>query len=60
MTENQGHMAAVTPEDGGYLVTCPHGCRLGTSAHAPDEDMAARRVRLHELATRPLVPYVTE
>lgn len=35
----------------GYLVQCPHGCNLGTSAHAPDRAAAERRVELHELAT---------
>jgi hypothetical protein len=51
---NAPHTATVTPEGAGYLVTCPHGCNLGTSAHAPDEHAAAARVQLHKTATTPL------
>jgi hypothetical protein len=46
------HVATYAPEDGaGYLVTCPEGCKLGTSEHQADEAGARRRVRLHERAT---------
>lgn len=48
------HTANVTPEGTGYLVTCPHGCNLGTSAHAADQTAADRRVRLHRTATTTL------
>ena len=51
-----GHEADVTPQEGGgFLVTCPAGCNLGTSALARTEDEAAGRVRLHMISTRPLV-----
>lgn len=50
-----GYLLAA-PEQG-YLVTCPHGCNLGTSAHAPDLEAAKSRVDLHRLATGPLKPY---
>jgi hypothetical protein len=46
-----GHLAAYAPEGDGYLVACPSGCHLGTSAHAADEPAAQRRVRLHLLAS---------
>lgn len=44
-----GYLLAAPPE--GYLVTCPHGCNLGTTAHAPDLDAARRRVQMHRDAT---------
>lgn len=51
------HNATITPEDGGgLLVTCPEGCKLGTSAHQPDQLSAERRAELHRLATAPLTP----
>jgi hypothetical protein len=50
-----GHQADVIPQEGGgYLVTCPAGCNLGTSALARTEDEAGRRVRLHMISTKPL------
>jgi hypothetical protein len=50
------HTAEISPDPiGGKLVTCPEGCFLGTSAHAPTQEVAERRVRLHQLATTPLV-----
>jgi hypothetical protein len=39
----------------GYLVTCPHGCKLGTSARQGTREGAERRVALHQAATTPLV-----
>lgn len=42
------HTASISPDN---QVTCPLGCNLGTSAHAPDRAAAERRVELHELAT---------
>lgn len=49
------HTATAEPRgDGTFLVLCPYGCPLGTSADAKDEVAAARRIRLHELATEPL------
>jgi hypothetical protein len=50
-TPRQPHVATYAPEDGGYLVTCPEGCNLGTSAHQPDRAGARRRAELHEMAT---------
>jgi len=50
-TPRQPHVATYAPEDGGYLVTCPEGCNLGTSAHQPDKAGARRRAELHEMAT---------
>lgn len=50
----EAHVAEVAPEGDGYVVTCPHGCNLGTSAHAPNEHAASARVRLHKMATTPL------
>jgi hypothetical protein len=50
------HVAIITPEDGGFLVTCPEGCALGTSEHQPDRLGAERRIELHRLATAPLGP----
>jgi PST family polysaccharide transporter len=50
------HTATITPEDGGFLVTCPDGCNLGTSAHQPDQRAAEGRAELHRLATAPLIP----
>ena len=47
------HVATITREGGVWLVACPHGCNLGTSARA-DSEAAARRVELHKLATAPL------
>ena len=46
-----GHKATYAPEGAGYLVTCPHGCPLGTAAHVADEAAAIRRVHLHQIAT---------
>lgn len=47
------HTASITPLNCGHFqVTCPHGCFLGTSAHAPDQAAAERRVSLHAAATR--------
>jgi len=45
------HEATYAPDGDGFLVTCPHGCSLGTSAHQPTEERAAARVALHALAT---------
>jgi hypothetical protein len=56
MNETGGHTATYAPEGNGFLVECPHGCNLGSTAHAPDESAAAIRVKIHELATEPLVP----
>ena len=53
------HTATITPEDGGFLVTCPDGCNLGTSAHQPDQRAAEGRAELHRLATAPLIPDTT-
>lgn len=51
----QTHTATVTPMgDGQYLVSCSHGCNLGTSAHAGNLQEAEKRVSLHELCTAPL------
>jgi hypothetical protein len=46
------HQATWTAENGEYVVTCPQGCNLGTSAHAGSEQEANRRVELHRIATR--------
>jgi hypothetical protein len=52
--ERDAHTAtAVADGRGGWYVSCPHGCRLGTTAHAPDADAAARRIALHRDCTRP-------
>jgi hypothetical protein len=49
MTE---HTATYTPAGGGwFLVTCPHGCNLGTTRQRADRESAERRVELHRLAT---------
>lgn len=49
------HTATYAPDDeGGFLVTCPRGCKLGATARQPDEAGADRRARLHHLATAPL------
>ena len=54
-TPRRPHAATYAPEDGGgYLVTCPEGCSLGTSEHQPDEAGALRRVHLHKIATERL------
>lgn len=45
------HVADYGHEGAGYLVVCPEGCNLGTSAHQPDEAGALRRVHLHKIAT---------
>jgi hypothetical protein len=45
------HTATAAPEGTGYLVTCPHGCSLGTSAHAASQAKAQQRIELHRLAT---------
>jgi hypothetical protein len=51
------HTLTITPDDdGGFLLTCPHGCNLGTSARQPDQASAERRAELHYLATAPLTP----
>jgi O-antigen/teichoic acid export membrane protein len=50
------HTATFAPKDGGFLVTCPDGCNLGTSAHQPDQRAAEGRAELHRLATAPLIP----
>ena len=55
---NAAHVATVAPEPGGYLVSCAHGCRLGTTAHAASLAAAEARVRLHQMATAPLLPAV--
>jgi len=47
-----GYLLASPPD--GYLVTCPHGCNLGTAARQPTREGAERRVRLHKIATTPL------
>lgn len=51
-----GHLATITTPDadGWYLVTCPHGCALGDSAHVRTELAARRRVQLHKVTTTPL------
>lgn len=36
---------------GMYVVTCPHGCNLGTSCWQDTEEGAAARVDLHRAAT---------
>jgi hypothetical protein len=35
----------------GYLVTCPQGCNLGTTARQATREGAQRMVELHKLAT---------
>jgi len=44
--------------DGGFLVTCPHGCNLGTAARTGTEAGALNRIRIHRLATEVLVTAV--
>lgn len=39
---------------GRYLVICPEGCNLGTSASQATREDAERRVKLHQDATTPL------
>ena len=56
--DRAAHEATWAPEGDGYLVTCPHGCKLGTSAHQDTEDGARRRVEMHSLATAPLTSEV--
>jgi len=48
------HTAVAESSGSGFLVTCPLGCNLGTSAHAPDPELAAQRIELHRLSTTPL------
>lgn len=38
----------------GFLVTCPHGCELGTSARQGTREGAERRIDTHRAATTPL------
>jgi hypothetical protein len=45
------HVVTYAPADGGYLVTCSDGCKLGASARQPNEQRAQRRVELHRIAT---------
>lgn len=52
-----GHIAAITPSGNWFLVTCPQGCNLGTSADQPDRAGAERRVIMHSQATTPLTPH---
>jgi hypothetical protein len=53
--KNRAHEATVTPDgEGGYEVSCPHGCRLGSSAFQPTQKQADRRAELHRIATTPL------
>jgi hypothetical protein len=49
-----GHLAEITPDGAGFLVTCPHGCNLGASAHVRRRAEADRRVQLHTVSTTPL------
>ncbi len=51
--EQRPHVAAYIPAGTGYLVHCPAGCNLGTSAYQPDESGAQRRVELHKISTAP-------
>ena len=44
-----GYLLASPPD--GYLVTCPHGCNLGTTARQATREGAERRVELHQIAT---------
>jgi hypothetical protein len=44
-----GYLLAASPD--GYLVTCPHGCNLGTTAHQATREGAERRRDLHAEAT---------
>lgn len=44
-----GYLLASPPE--GYLVTCPLGCNLGSSAHQLTREGAERRAALHAMAT---------
>lgn len=53
MSDRQ-HTATYAPDGDGYLVSCPEGCKLGTSARQPDEAGARKRVELHQMMTRPL------
>lgn len=46
-----GHVPVITPDGEGYLVTCPQGCGLGTSARQPGRDAARRRALLHREVT---------
>ena len=53
----RSHTATITAQPGGgYLVACPAGCALGTSASAADPAEANRRVNLHQSCTSPLTP----
>jgi hypothetical protein len=55
ITRDPGHLATWQPEGTtGYLVTCPHGCNLGTSAHAASLGAALARIQLHQMTTSPL------
>jgi hypothetical protein len=55
-----GHVATFEPEGAtGYLVTCPHGCKLGTTAHTATLGAALRRVRLHADTTAHHAPKFT-
>jgi hypothetical protein len=52
------HMADIRQPK--FLVTCPHGCPLGTSAQCATRWEAERRAEAHAAATRSLVPGVRE
>ena len=49
---HRGHGATIAKRsDGKRIVTCPHGCKLGTSALCDSDEQAQQRVEMHETAT---------
>lgn len=50
------HVATYAADGDGYLVTCPEGCKLGTSEHQLTEAGALRRIELHKISTTRLLP----
>lgn len=51
------HTPTIKPHLSGYLVECPEGCNLGTSAQQLTRPDAERRAKLHQTATRPWVSW---